>query len=264
MKPKVFIGSSSEGKSFAEAIHAYLFSEAECTVWTEGVFGPSDYTLQSLLRQAHTSEFGIFVFSPDDLATMRGELLSVPRDNVVFELGLFSGALEPERCFFAIPDNVKIHLPSDLMGITAGKYENGRRDGNTRAAVAVFCSAVLEKIKALTLSLRFVDPQPNAKLETYKTGGKQTFICECNRLPPPDVFILTQRGNLWWPQPSRIERSISGKYSFNCWFGATGLHIVHVLRANVLGSKLIEYYLDVTRRLEEQRGKLRKMKIYRG
>jgi predicted nucleotide-binding protein len=214
MKPKVFIGSSTEGKSFAEAIHAYLFHEAECTVWTEGVFGPSDYTLQSLLRQARASEFGIFVFSPDDLATMRGELLSVPRDNVVFELGLFSGALEPERCFFAIPNNVEIHLPSDLMGITARKYENRRSDGNTRAAVAVFCSEVLEKIRTLTLSLRFVDPLPNAKLETYKTRGKQTFICECNRPSPPDVFILVRRGDLWWPQPSRIETKHFRKVHF--------------------------------------------------
>jgi len=145
--------------------------------------------------------------------------------------------------------------------MTAGKYERTRRDGNTEAAVAVFCAKVQDKIRNLTLSLRFVDPLPNAKLETYKTGGKHTFICECNRPHPPDVFILTQRGNLWWPQPSRIERSFSGKYTFNCWFGTTGLHIVHVVRANVLGSKLIEYYLDVAKRLEEQRGKLRRMKI---
>lgn len=99
MKPKLFIGSSTEGKPVAEAIHAVLQRDAECRVWTEGVFQLSESNLQNLMRQVRTSEFGIFVFSPDDAVKTRGKLFSVPRDNVVYELGLFSGALGPERCF---------------------------------------------------------------------------------------------------------------------------------------------------------------------
>jgi predicted nucleotide-binding protein len=45
MKPKLFIGSSTEGKNVAEAIHAVLQREAECTVWTEGVFQLSESSL---------------------------------------------------------------------------------------------------------------------------------------------------------------------------------------------------------------------------
>jgi predicted nucleotide-binding protein len=68
MKPKLFIGSSTEGKPIADAIHAVLYKEVECTVWTEGVFQLSEYQLQSLMRQVRASQFGVFVFSSDDVA----------------------------------------------------------------------------------------------------------------------------------------------------------------------------------------------------
>jgi len=92
-----------EAKPVADAIHSELQSEAECTVWTQGIFGLSQTNIENLKRQVDTSEFAIFVFSPDDAATMRGMLFSVPRDNVVYELGLFGGALGRERCFFVTP-----------------------------------------------------------------------------------------------------------------------------------------------------------------
>jgi predicted nucleotide-binding protein len=38
MKPKTFIGSSTEAIHIAEAIHAELQKDVECTVWTHGVF----------------------------------------------------------------------------------------------------------------------------------------------------------------------------------------------------------------------------------
>jgi predicted nucleotide-binding protein len=103
MKPRIFIGSSGEAVEVARAIHAQLDRDAECTVWTQDVFGPGSYTLQSLMGQVRSSDFGVFVLMPDDTATVRGEYFAVPRDNVIYELGLFCGALGPERCFFVIP-----------------------------------------------------------------------------------------------------------------------------------------------------------------
>jgi predicted nucleotide-binding protein len=81
MKPKLFIGSSTEGRHVADAIHIELQSEAECTVWTQDVFRLSENNVQNLMKQVHTSEFGVFVFSPDDAVSIRGRLFSVPRDN---------------------------------------------------------------------------------------------------------------------------------------------------------------------------------------
>jgi hypothetical protein len=151
VKPRIFIGSSREAAKFAWAIHARLGWVAECTVWTDGAFGLSQTVLSELLRNLNDSDFGIFVFAPDDVANIRGDLLIVPRDNVVYEAGLFSGHLGPDRCFIVIPQTVSIKVPSDLLGMTLGSYEDARTDGNYEAAVGAFCSKVEEQINKLGL-----------------------------------------------------------------------------------------------------------------
>lgn len=65
MKPKIFIGSSREGVHIADAVHANLTYDAECTVWKDGVFQLSQNTLADLVRVLRDSDFGVFVFSPD-------------------------------------------------------------------------------------------------------------------------------------------------------------------------------------------------------
>lgn len=143
LKSKVFIGSSREGVNIADAIHANLTYEAECTVWKDGVFQLSENTLSSLVRVLRESDFGVFVFSPDDVTLMRGDQNSVVRDNVLFELGLFIGRLGPERCYFLIPDNAAgLRLPSDLAGVTPGRYEGSRSDGNWMAALNPACMQI--------------------------------------------------------------------------------------------------------------------------
>lgn len=146
MKPKIFVGSSGEASGFARAIHAELTKVAECTVWTEGAFGLSEHTVEGLMRNLRDSDFGIFVLAPDDVMRLNGHLLKVARDNVIFEAGLFSGYLGPKRCFLVIPQDTSIHLPSDLLGITVGRYEENRSDRNRRAAVATFCEEVTSRL----------------------------------------------------------------------------------------------------------------------
>jgi len=150
MKPRIFIGSSQEATDVAVAINANLQRDAECTVWCDGIFGLSSSATESLMKEVRSSDFGIFVFSPDDATVMRGKLFNVARDNVVYELGLFSGALGPERCFFVTPLDSDIHLPSDLLGMTAGGYDSKRRDRNMEAAVGPFCRKVQQKIGELS------------------------------------------------------------------------------------------------------------------
>lgn len=143
MKPKVFIGSSREGLPIANAIHTNLTREAECTVWANGVFQLSATTLTDLIRVLRESDFGVFVFSPDDLTVMRNQMNDTVRDNVIFELGLFIGRLGAERCFFLVPeDSSDLRLPSDLAGITPGVYESGRSDGNWMAALNPACMQI--------------------------------------------------------------------------------------------------------------------------
>jgi tetratricopeptide (TPR) repeat protein len=149
MKPRLFIGSSVEGLNVAYAIQQNLQHQAEITVWDQSVFELSKTTIESLVQILEKSDFGIFVFSPDDEAIMRGNENKVVRDNVIFELGLYIGKLGRERSFFIIPEKTEFHLPTDLLGITAGRYEIGRSDGNFQSATGVFCQSVRDAIKKL-------------------------------------------------------------------------------------------------------------------
>ncbi|MBB4440784.1 MULTISPECIES: TIR domain-containing protein [Rhizobium] len=149
LKPRVFVGSSREGLEVAEAIHVNLSRVAECRLWTHA-FKLSGSTLNELMRSLRDSDFGIFVFSPDDVTTMRNEVGKTVRDNVLFELGLFIGRLGPERCFFLIPEGSSdLRLPSDLAGITPGYYESGRADGNLISALGPVCTLIKQQMNEL-------------------------------------------------------------------------------------------------------------------
>lgn len=152
MKPKIFIGSSVEGLSVAYSIQQNLAHDAESTVWSQGFFELSKTTIESLDESLETMDFGIFVFTDDDITIMRGKESSVVRDNVLFELGLFIGKLGRERVFFIMPDNTSIKLPSDLLGITPGKYDPNREDKNLIAATGAVCNSMRIQINKLGLS----------------------------------------------------------------------------------------------------------------
>ncbi|MGT4069295.1 UNVERIFIED_CONTAM: nucleotide-binding protein [Aeromonas hydrophila] len=152
MKPALFIASSSEFLDLASAMQENLEHVAEVTVWNQDVFKLSRYNIESLLETLETSDFGVFIFTPQDVINIRGaEKLSV-RDNVLFELGLFIGKLGRERCFIVAPrgNEEDIHLPSDLLGITPALYEPNRQDKNLVAAVGPAATKITRQIKSLS------------------------------------------------------------------------------------------------------------------
>lgn len=116
--PRVFIGSSTEGKDVAERLAARLDSNGsiETKVWTQSVFDVGGHVLDALILQASTVDFAVLVLRPDDFVESRDARSQAPRDNVVFELGLFIGALGKNRTYMVQPDGVDLKLPSDLAG----------------------------------------------------------------------------------------------------------------------------------------------------
>lgn len=172
MKPKIFIGSSREGVKIADAIHSNLTYDAECTVWKDGVFQLSSNTLSALIEALRAADFGIFVFSPDDITVMRGDQNRTVRDNVLFELGLFIGRLGQERCFFLVPDgNSDLRLPSDLAGVTPGRYESERSDGNWAAALNPTCMQIKQQVDRLKSFQDAVPPKTPSKTKATTTKG---------------------------------------------------------------------------------------------
>jgi len=121
---QVFIGSSSEALTEATSLKESLNRKGvTCSLWTQDVFQPSQTTIEDLLKFADSSDFAILLMTADDMTISRGRRKKTPRDNVVFELGLFMGAIGRDRTFIASPRKVDLKLPTDLLGVTHLTYE---------------------------------------------------------------------------------------------------------------------------------------------
>jgi hypothetical protein len=142
VKPRVFIGSSSEGLRVAYALQSNLEADAEVTVWSQDVFRLGDHVLASLLSKVDASDFGVFVFSADDVVQIRNTEQATVRDNVIFELGLFVGTLGPRRSFVVMPHSANIRIPSDLWGINVATFDAQRGDRDLEAALGPASSRI--------------------------------------------------------------------------------------------------------------------------
>jgi CRP/FNR family cyclic AMP-dependent transcriptional regulator len=148
-KPRLFIGSSTERLSVAQKIQSGLSHDNVLVeVWTDGVFQASDDTLSSLMNVAENSDFGVLVLGSDDVVIRRGDELNVPRDNVIFELGLFIGAVGRNRTFIVKPRDKTLALPTDLLGITPIDYAEGD-DSTLTARIAPVCTQLRSLISTL-------------------------------------------------------------------------------------------------------------------
>lgn len=122
-KIRVFIISSAEALDVARIIqNAFAYDPFTTVIWTDGVFKVANYTLQSLEDEVDNSDFAIAIAHADDLTDSRGKAWPAPRDNVIFELGLFMGRLGKERAILMEPRDEGVKLPSDLAGITTIPY----------------------------------------------------------------------------------------------------------------------------------------------
>ena len=187
MQPKIFIGSSTENLATAYIIQKHLEFDSEPTVWTDGIFKLSDYTLNSLIDKLKDFDFGVFVFSPDDTATIRKQEKQIVRDNIIFELGLFIGLVGKERSFIVSPRSVDdFHLPTDLLGITPANYDSRRDD--IKAALGPACSEILNSMKELGLR----HSEQEEKIIQVSTGDESIFE-NLNNARSIDIMANTSR-----------------------------------------------------------------------
>jgi CAP12/Pycsar effector protein, TIR domain len=126
-KPRIFLGSSGKQEKLLKLLTRGLEDVAQVEPWTTS-FNPGTTTLERLLELTHEVDFAAFVFAQDDWTTSSPQALpspgsgqASPRDNVVFEAGLFGGTLGMRRTFILHATGAK--LPSDLLGLTSIRYE---------------------------------------------------------------------------------------------------------------------------------------------
>src|SRR5262245_37531939 len=100
-KPRIFLGSSGKQAKLIQALTRGLHDVADVEPWTT-TFNPGTSTLERLLELTREVDFAAFVFARDDWTTVGASSSddggqASPRDNVVFEAGLFGGVLGMHR-----------------------------------------------------------------------------------------------------------------------------------------------------------------------
>jgi predicted nucleotide-binding protein len=134
-RSRIFIGSSTEALPIAQGLKAHFnVSEFEVHVWNEDIFDLSNVTLPSLVQEIGRADFAIMVLTPDDKVTVRKKRTRAPRDNVLFETGLFMGAIKPERTIILHGSIAPPKLPSDLSGFTTLRYKEPANWQNFKTA----------------------------------------------------------------------------------------------------------------------------------
>jgi hypothetical protein len=188
-------------------------------------FNPGTTTLERLLELTHEVDFAAFVFAQDDWTSTTPQPSSEsqsgqasPRDNVVFEAGLFGGTLGMRRTFILHANGAK--LPTDLLGLTSIRY-----DGATTAAEI---KAVNEKLRKAIENL--------GRLARIEGEWWQYSLTERTNREPSAVSLLrisrdrdgtlTITGRSWekngslsaryWSEAAKEKKESSGLFYYWC------------------------------------------------
>lgn len=146
---RLFIISSAEALPIAREIqNAFEHDPFQVVIWTDGVFKIANYTLQNLENAVDQSDFAIAIAHADDVTAVRGSDWPTPRDNVIFELGLFMGRLGRARAILMEPREERVKLPSDLAGVTTVPYAF-RTGADAAASIGPACNRLRDHINSL-------------------------------------------------------------------------------------------------------------------
>jgi hypothetical protein len=236
-RPTLFVGSSSEGKAIAQAIQYNLDSVCQVELWTQGVFGLTRGTLESLVTALDGFDFAVLVLTADDLNVSRGTTKRAARDNVLFELGLFIGALGPERTFIVCNGDDSPELPTDLAGVTLATFLP-HTNGNLRAALGACCLDIqlaIEKLGSIGPGSRRASPGkrgPSARFLALHDDSEVAYRQAVSGVvaglhEDATAWIVVQAGfdDTYWPQRS-IRLQEDGAFETFAQFGRSDRHDV--------------------------------------
>lgn len=132
----IFVASASEVADVARAFKETLEEENDVvvTAWPSQFSPGRTPVLDNLLRAVGAAQYGIFILAPTDRTRMSadGADTLTPRDNVIFELGLFVGMHGRDHAYLVYPGvdpgvPQRFWLPSDFRGPLHGSEVRWQR-----------------------------------------------------------------------------------------------------------------------------------------
>ena len=179
-KPKVFIGSSSEGRKIANMVKGYLEEEQkiEVVVWDK-VFKITETYIERLSKALEEFDFAILVF----IAKKAEEHPAL--ENVLFELGLFMGRLGRHKAIMLYEKEHRDIFPSDLGGIHTATFSSAE---NLEENLKNSCNEIRDYI---------LDPYED-EISAFKVWKKSCHhIYEALKKAPQDATIRIIQ--TWFP-----------------------------------------------------------------
>lgn len=167
--PMIFLISSSEMCEVAQEIRLGIAKErdpvtreklADVVVWCDDeIFPPGSYPLEVLRDRVAEADFGIGIAHPDDIRRSRGRVASVPRDNVIYELGFFTSVLGRDRTIVLVPADESVDLPSDYKGLTPLTYDSRNDRVPLATTLGPTVTQIVKTIKRLKVRSKLEPPR---------------------------------------------------------------------------------------------------------
>jgi hypothetical protein len=228
-KPRIFLGSSGKQAKLLQAVTRALEDVAHVEPWTTS-FNPGTTTLERLLELTREVDFAAFVFARDDWTTVSppasdpsGSGQASPRDNVVFEAGLFGGVLGMRRTFILHASGAK--LPSDLLGLTCIRYEDTTaaemRVVNEKLRKAIENEGRAARIEGLWWQFSLTErsaEEPSAVSLLRISRGRDGSLELAGRSWQEDGTLSAR----YWSEAAKEKKDPSGV--FYCWKGERPRH----------------------------------------
>jgi len=133
-KIKVFVVSSIEGEVANEFVRNVLKNNDIDAVDWKNSFPAGQYALDSLMEATKNVHGAVIISTCDDKIWYRGNDAKAPRDNVLFEMGLFTNALGIKKVPLIFVQNVNGDYPkrpTDINGLNTIKFKNNDDKHNT-------------------------------------------------------------------------------------------------------------------------------------
>ena len=153
------------GTKVADALYGLLNDKYKVTLWEGAPFSPSKPLVNSIISIADEVDLAIFVFPYQDICTFYLDEDKL-RSNLLFEVGLFVGALGLDRIFLILPNQDSFELlthpekvPSPLEGLPTFFYD-ARKNEDLHVAL----SPVVSRIDSMISNL---NPLRERKTEFY-------------------------------------------------------------------------------------------------